>query len=120
MIRNLLVIDDEPDILDIVAEQIELLGYPYHVLKAQTVDQAELLIRRSDAIISDIKMPNSAKLEKLLSNCGKPIARITGHDDYHGDLVIKKPIDLKVFVRVLETLEQLSEKKSRELEVCSK
>ncbi|MEY4615216.1 MAG: hypothetical protein RJB66_176 [Pseudomonadota bacterium] len=113
MIKTLLVIDDEPDILEIVAEQIELLGYDFKVLKAQNVDEAERLIPSCDAIISDIKMPNSAKLEKILHHCQKPVARITGHDEFHGDLVIKKPIDLKVLVAVIDRLQGLTKNELR-------
>ena len=110
MLNSILVIDDEVDILDIVADQIEILGYTCEVLKAQSTEEAEKLIDRCDAIISDVKMPNSARIEELLRSSKKPVARITGHDDFQGDLIIRKPFEVKGFKEVMDKLNFLAKK----------
>lgn len=106
--KTILVIDDESDIIDIVADQIDLLGLELRVLKATTVEEAESQMGLCDMIISDVKMPNREKLEALLNTSKKPVARITGHDDFRGDLVIRKPFEVTGFRLVIEQLLQRS------------
>jgi CheY-like chemotaxis protein len=105
---KLLVIDDELDIIEVVAEQIELMGYQVYVLKATSVEEAKKLIDECDMIISDVKMPQNEQLEKMLEKAKQPLARITGHHDMKGDLIIRKPFELSNFRSVLDKLMTLA------------
>lgn len=102
--NTLLIIDDESDILDIIAGYVEFSNLNLNVLKAQTVLEAKKLIPVSDIIISDINMPNRDELEFLLKNCGKPLARITGYLEIEGEFVIAKPFSSKDLIAVIEKL----------------
>ena len=102
--NTLLIIDDESDILDIIASYVDFANLNLNVLKAQTVLEAKKLILVSDIIISDVNMPNRDELEFLLKNCGKPIARITGYLEVESELVLFKPFSLKDLIVVIEKL----------------
>ena len=58
MAKRVLVIDDEPDILELLAEELEFEGFS--TVQASSGNEAlEILETQSfDAIISDFKMPN--------------------------------------------------------------
>jgi DNA-binding NtrC family response regulator len=90
---NILLIDDEPDILDIMKEYI-LQTPGRNCLLAENVGSAEALLPQADIIISDIAMPNSSRLEALLSKANKPVGRITGHST-SDELILNKPFSLQ-------------------------
>jgi DNA-binding NtrC family response regulator len=101
---TLMIIDDEPDLLDIIAEQIDAMGFEVSVLKCSTVEEAQSNINSCDIILSDVNMPGRDRLEYMLKNTTKPVARITGHDELRGDLVIVKPYKNEDFKRVINKL----------------
>ena len=85
MTKKILVIDDEKELVEIVAEKLQLLGY--ETLRA--FDGVEglqsALLEKPSAIISDINMPGLDGLQMLeaLSEKGIsiPLIFITGHSD---------------------------------------
>lgn len=111
MIR-LLIIDDELDILEILVEYLSLLNLNLELQTASTVEEAIQKIENADIIISDINMPQRDKLDSLLKNCRKPIARITGHDDIVGELVIGKPFTFESLKKPVELLIKLFHEKN--------
>ena len=84
--RRLLVIDDEPIVLDLMLEILREAGF--HVLGAATADEGLNLLRTHDvaAVVSDINMPGLSGLE-LLGRLGEirpglPIVLVTGAGTY--------------------------------------
>jgi response regulator RpfG family c-di-GMP phosphodiesterase len=59
---KVLIIDDEPELLESVCELATLLGYD--VLSADTVEKAESLIPKCHGILSDVNMPGKDKLSQ--------------------------------------------------------
>jgi len=110
-----LVVEDHPDTLDLVAEMLRRLGY--QVRTAVTAEQAlrSVAADRPDAILLDVKLPDAAgvagleQLRKLLpavpiimltANTDAAVARETlkrGAFDY-----ISKPFDIDRLKSVLE------------------
>jgi DNA-binding response OmpR family regulator len=99
-LKTLLLIDDEAELLDVMAEQIESFSIGVRVIKATSVKTAESLAPGADIIISDIQMPNQDRLEMLLSSCNKPVARISGAARLQ-DLFINKPFTPDELKRVI-------------------
>lgn len=112
---KILIIDDEPELLDIVCEYIDMLEIQdITLLKAGSFEEAEKLVESSDAILSDINIPNKEKLDLLLTNHqNKPIARITGNvDNEENLLMLKKPFTPSKLKEVIENLVLLSKKET--------
>lgn len=65
MLRSILVVDDEPDLLEILGLELEHSGF--HVLKAINGKQALEIVRSHavDVVLSDIRMPHGDGLELL-------------------------------------------------------
>lgn len=62
---NLLIVDDEPDILDLIADEFKYLGF--QVFKAKCGQDAIKLLEEKTIhiVISDFKMPNGNGLSVL-------------------------------------------------------
>lgn len=62
---SVLIVDDEPDLVDIVEFQVEALGYK--VFKAYNGNEAFKLIQENqiDLVISDVQMPNGDGLSLI-------------------------------------------------------
>ncbi len=101
---TLLIIDDEPDILDLVANQIQASGFVLEVTTAQNVAVAEKLLPKCDLVLSDINMPNKETLEKILAASGKPVARITGYIEISGEWILHKPFQVDEFDKMIRKL----------------
>jgi CheY-like chemotaxis protein len=58
MAKRILVVDDEPDILELLAEELEFEGF--ETAQASSGNDALEILKneRFDAIVSDFKMPN--------------------------------------------------------------
>lgn len=106
--KTILVIDDEPEILSIVKEQLELLDYQLKVLTAVNVQQVEEQIQFADLILADINVPARDVLEKQLNECGVPVGRMSGHVEYTGPLIIHKPFVFEEFQALLDHLISLA------------
>jgi DNA-binding NtrC family response regulator len=82
--RNILVVDDEPDIRELVGEILEDEGY--HVITAESAEQAreKRRLRRPDLVLLDIWMPGDDGISLLKSwkkNDGLccPVIMMSGH-----------------------------------------
>lgn len=105
---NILLIDDEIDLLDVVADQIEAFDLNLNILRASSVEEASVLVNQADFIISDINMPKKEQLQNLLDSLSCPIARITGNDDYNlCKIVIRKPFAPEQLKSAIKTLMEL-------------
>ncbi len=109
--KKLLIVDDEPDLREMISFEFDLLGV--NVLEASSGNEAiEVLNSNSDvdAIISDIRMPNGDGLS-LLKHVAKntnrsPFIFISGFADlsaeeafFHGaQSIFSKPFDLQNLV----------------------
>lgn len=86
MPRSILIVDDEPDLLEVIALELEFSGF--HVLKAVNGKQALQIIRNHvvDAVLSDIRMPHGDGLELLSALMGErrftpPLLFMSGYSD---------------------------------------
>lgn len=92
---RILIIDDEPDILDILTNEIQLMSLGVQVLVAQTVEQACELLHEADAVIADVLMPKSRELEATLLETDAPKLRISGSP--HANIpALQKPFSFEV------------------------
>ncbi len=116
---RLLVVDDEPDIRELVALNFAVEGF--EVLTAADGYEAELVARagRPDAIILDIMMPGRDGLEVLAALKADPLtsdvpvvlltAKSSDADVWAGwrsgtDYYVTKPFDLDMLVRYVSNL----------------
>lgn len=84
--KTLLVVDDEADLRDIVASELEFMGS--RVLQAENIKSAEklLLENKIDLVVSDIRMPGGTGVDLLnfikhKNVMSPPIILITGFAD---------------------------------------
>lgn len=94
--QTILIVDDDPNILDLLQESLEDLSY--QVVKAADGIEALNIIhsRKIDCLITDISMPNmeGPELVKKLISEGHhiPFFFITGYQDYpRENLNVYKP-----------------------------
>ena len=112
--KRILVVDDEPDILDLLVEILE--GEGYETLAAQ--DGLAALTSLSDAtvdlVITDGMMPRLGGVELIRSMRGRPefrdipvilmsAAHHPGHDGLDRTLFLPKPFDLVEFLNAVAT-----------------
>lgn len=107
--RHLLVVDDAPDIAQLLATFLRAIGY--EVLTANSANEALELASDThfDAVISDIGMPVmngyefAAALRAITDYRNVPLVAVTGFDEYDDgqrsrsagfDAHLKKPLDL--------------------------
>ena len=78
MAKRVLVVDDEPDILELLAEELEFEGFK--TMQASSGNEALKILETEsfDAIVSDYKMPNGN---------GKVVLDFVKSDDYKGSPV---------------------------------
>jgi CheY-like chemotaxis protein len=84
--KKILVVDDETDLRDIVASELEFMGA--EVYQAENVSRAKLILdtKQVDLIVSDIRMPGGTGIDllnyvKTLNTLAPPIVLITGFAD---------------------------------------
>jgi signal transduction histidine kinase/ActR/RegA family two-component response regulator len=113
---TILVVEDDSDILEYFAEELELLGY--NILTATDGEIAHQVFMRHhpDLILSDIRMPNIDGLELLakvrLENPAIPVVLCSGyypglaedlaHSAYQADHVIQKPVTIDTIQQVID------------------
>ena len=124
--RRVLVVDDDPDILDYFASFLEDQGYVVRTAANAAAALAELERGRPDVVLIDVMMPGKSGLDLLVRlrrdrRWGDiPLVVVTGNDrilqddcqSYLGshqgvrgpDGVLSKPIDRNALLAVLETL----------------
>ena len=112
--RKILVVDDEPLILDAVADQLEDCGFK--VIKAQSAEEAISLLEdgeRVDAAFNDVRMPSMDGVALLRWINERypdvPVILTSGYSDAvvradelcagHG--IVQKPYDLDVVADLL-------------------
>ncbi len=132
--KRILIVDDEPDILDVLKFNLEKAGHEVHVASngEQGVEIAEKV--NPDLIILDIMMPKMDGVEMCRTLRKKPafsqtiIAFLTARDedysqiaalDYGGDDYITKPIRPRVFVSRVNALLRRSQKTEEIVEPSS-
>lgn len=115
---TILIVDDEPDIVDIIEYYMQREGY--HILKAYNGNEAYQLVLvnpQIDLVISDVKMPSGSGIDLLKNikqkNAFRPkVIFLTGHSDVPrqqaiemgAEDVLAKPMDLARLSRVVQDL----------------
>jgi CheY-like chemotaxis protein len=112
----ILVVDDEDDLREIIADQFRFAGAK--VLEAKNGKEAFLLIQsqKVDAVISDIRMPGGGGVELLDAikqvDAHKPVVLlVTGHSDLTvedalhkgAEAFFSKPFDLEALEKTVES-----------------
>jgi CheY-like chemotaxis protein len=103
---KVLVIDDELELLEVVADQILMLGYD--VLTASTVSEAMDKMPYCDGILSDVNMPERERLTQFLKTAQEKIPVIRFSAEQQTNLVnfmLSKPFKMNALKRTLENLE---------------
>ncbi|MBP5856180.1 response regulator [Marivibrio halodurans] len=79
---RVLVVDDEPDVLSLVARTLEGVGYDVTTAKDGYVAVRELRDRQFDVVVTDIVMPKMDGLELIVqlrkTKAGVPIVALSG------------------------------------------
>lgn len=112
-----LVVDDEPDLREILKDELEIVGFD--VVEAENgIEAFEITHKRNiDIIISDIRMPNGSGLD-LLDKLNRDNSRVpvllfmSGYSDltpdeaYHKGAagILSKPFDSELLINQLERL----------------
>jgi CheY-like chemotaxis protein len=111
--KTLLVVDDESDLRDIVASELEFLGAEVH--QAENIVAAQKLINQHhiDLIISDIRMPGGTGIDLLnivkAKNESAPMILITGFADITtedafdkgAEALVNKPFKLDDLIKLV-------------------
>ena len=118
---KVLIVDDDPVVSDFLSQACEARGYSDIDLAATGEEALGLVLKnRYDLITLDIRMPGVSGLESLSPvrdmSPHAVIAVISGYIpteagvDFAGcaDLVLRKPVDLAVFNRVLDSAATIS------------
>ncbi|MAF91372.1 MAG: response regulator [Bdellovibrionota bacterium] len=114
---KILIVDDEPELAEIVADQVDMMGYETSTFTDSVQAQEFLKSNLVDLIISDIRMPNLAgnelyKWAKENLNQVPKIIFISGFSEYDKeDMLAMGAVDLiaKPFTfAVLENTIQLA------------
>lgn len=122
MKKRVLIVDDEPSIIEVIQEMIEKSDLECSCLTAKSVDEAIKIIEsdRLDAIITDLVMPGRSGLDLLKAGGQRepkiPVIVISGYGDK--DMISKvwklgaaefldKPISSKRLLASLKNILQL-------------
>ncbi len=111
--KTLLVVDDEADLRDILASELEFMGA--RVLQAENVTAAKLLLgqHQVDLIVSDIRMPGGSGIDLLefvkSRNVNSPLILITGFADITtedafnkgAEALLHKPFKLEDLIKLV-------------------
>jgi len=114
--RPILVVDDDPDVRDIVAQYLEDAGYPVETAIDGTQALRAVERGRPSLLLTDLHMPNldGGALALLLHERGydPPIVIMTGttrtpeqvRDAVGADACISKPLDPDALLAMVERL----------------
>ncbi|MCB0420444.1 MAG: response regulator [Bdellovibrionales bacterium] len=101
MSRKILVVDDEPDLCEIVSFHLESAGYKTAIAGSGNSAIEWLKNNPCDLVISDIRMPDGSGLDifAYISEYRKkiPIIFMSGFSDVHPEELKKKEGVLEVF-----------------------
>jgi CheY-like chemotaxis protein len=115
--KTILIVDDEVDLREIVASELEFVGA--HIFQAENVTRAQEILKQNhiDLIVSDIRMPGGTGIDLLnyaknLNVDGPPIILITGfaditlEDAYNlgAEALVSKPFKLEELIRLCSSL----------------
>jgi DNA-binding response OmpR family regulator len=109
-----LIIEDEPDILDLIGDLLSLEGYEVHTLRRIPYGLDQIRLLSPSAIVLDLRLPGLGGIEflRLLAADPRlrrtPVVVCTGADDLTraygpemailGCEVVRKPCDLEVLI----------------------
>jgi CheY-like chemotaxis protein len=111
MSKVILVVDDDPDVLEVAAKLIESFGYLAKV--APNAADALRLVKLDgiDAVLTDVMMPgmNGYQLAQRLHEIEPqlPVMCVTGYlaeDDRHCEVLLQKPYRAAVLKKTLRTI----------------
>lgn len=125
--KNVLVVDDEVDLREIVASELDFMGA--HVDQAGNITAADSILKQKDIdlIISDIRMPGGTGVELLKTVKARnifnpPVILITGFADITteeayaegAEALLNKPFQLDELIQVSARLIQPIEKRFKD------
>ncbi len=111
--KNILVVDDEVNLREIVASELEFMGA--HVFQAGNINASNEILQqiKIDLIISDIRMPGGTgidllKIVKARNVLNPPVILITGFADitseeayaFGAEALLNKPFELDELIEV--------------------
>ena len=106
---KVLVIDDEIEILDMVSELAQALGYD--IMTANTAEKALALIPYCNGILSDVNMPDKVRLNEILKDAyiNVPVIRFSAANQTGlVNFMLSKPFSLANLKDAFEQLELFS------------
>ncbi len=121
MAKKILIVDDEPGIIEVMVDYIKMSDLDVKVISAESVDKAlELVLKQKpDLIVTDIAMPNKNGIEFLreirIRQLKIPVVVVTGHADEYmleqawkvgANACLRKPLNRKDFINGLSELLQ--------------
>ena len=114
--KTLLIIDDEPEILELLIEEIKLFEFDLNLITASNFNDAKSKISNCQMVLSDINIPKLKELEDLLKHSNLPVARMSGYRDVEafGIEILTKPYkseELEKIIKKLITISESSEEK---------
>jgi DNA-binding response OmpR family regulator len=116
---RVLVIDDEPEITDVIKAFLSNAGYEVLVENSSVMGVEKAKTFRPDLILLDIMMPFMdgyevcSNIKKNIELCGAPILFLTGKDATEddgqsfrsgGDLFIKKPFSCERLLQMVKMI----------------
>jgi DNA-binding NtrC family response regulator len=115
-----LIVDDEPQIVDLIAEKLDLMGYKTVTANNGLEALAQVQAHDPDAILSDINMPQMSGLDFLYEirkmGCETPFILLTAFANHENILramrigvtdFIQKPFDFDILMSTLVNAVQL-------------
>jgi DNA-binding NtrC family response regulator len=112
--KKILIIDDQPDILEVLTEILEILGHEVHSTCTGCSLGKKFDLNEFDIIITDYQMPDITGVEvakKIKHDCpGKKVYIISGYhqllseqkmSDYGICGILNKPFDIEELKRIV-------------------
>lgn len=121
MAKKILIVDDEPGIIEVMIDYIKMSDLDVKVISAESVDKAlELVLKQKpDLIVTDIAMPVHSGIDFLkeirVRQLKIPVVVVTGYADdnlleqawtFGANACLKKPLNRKDFINGLSELLQ--------------
>ena len=119
MAKLILIVDDEPGIIEVMTDYIGMADLDVNVITASSVDKALLLVesKKPDLIVTDIAMPEKTGLDFLrelgVRRVETPVIVVTGYADEDmledawklgANACLKKPLNRKDFLAAISGL----------------
>jgi CheY-like chemotaxis protein len=115
--KSVLVVDDEPDLRDILRDELEVLGFTVFDAENGTTAFALMATAKVDIVISDIQMPGGSGIDLLdrltAANVGIPVllfvtgySVVTSYEIYDKGAagILAKPYDIDLLVAHIQRL----------------